>query len=91
MSQEETELTEHAVRLGVPERLIGGLLRYALKGIRPGHFLTAVLENNLSDAIGRADDESMAALKPIVLFVYNYLPAPCWGSPDKVKEWRGQC
>jgi hypothetical protein len=52
-----------------------------------GGFLTAVLENNLTQAFGRADPENLATLYEIVQWVYMEAPAPCWGSPEKVKAW----
>lgn len=76
-------LTEY----GVPEHLHGGLVRYLVQHIQPGHFLTAVLENDLREAMGRADDVSRAGLYSIVLFLYNDAPAPCWGSPEAVAAW----
>lgn len=50
----------------IPERLQGGILRYVEHGIQPGGFLTAVIMNDLGNATGRADPESLAALPLIV-------------------------
>jgi hypothetical protein len=72
---------------GVPPHLRAGLLRYVNDHRRPGGFLLAVLENDLSNAMGRADDESRAGLYAIVCWVYNEAPSTCWGSPEKVKAW----
>lgn len=58
--------------------------------IIPGSFLTAVLENDLSEAVGRADEISIICLRDIVRYLYNNCPLGCWGSPEKVKEWRKQ-
>jgi hypothetical protein len=55
-------------------------------GIMPGGFLTAVLENNLSEAFGRADMHNSRILKEIVGYVYNRLPSKSWGSREKVRE-----
>lgn len=71
----------------IPERLLLGLVAWAEKKHRVGHFLTAVLSNDLCEAVARADEESMAALRQIVLFVYNNLPGMCWGSKEKVAAW----
>jgi hypothetical protein len=71
----------------IPEHIFEGLKGYALERQPVGHFLTAVLCNNLSEAIGHADSESLKAIKPIVQFVYNELPGNCWGSPAKVNSW----
>lgn len=61
--------------------------RYVENGYRPGGFLTAVLENSLSDAVFRADNRNKELLEDWVNFVYWELPSSCWGSPEKVQEW----
>ncbi len=71
----------------IPENLLIGLVVWANQEHRVGHFLTAVLSNNLFEAFARADKESAAALRDIVMFVYNELPGQCWGSPEKVTAW----
>ena len=71
----------------IPEHLRESLERYVTYGIPTGGFLQAVLENNLIDAVGRADAQSTAALPEICRYVYNELPTSCWGSPTKVREW----
>ena len=65
----------------------GALERYLNNGIMPGSFMTAVLENNLVDAIGRADEDNAANLKNIVGYIYNHLPSNSWGSREKVKAY----
>jgi len=42
-----------------------------------GHFLTAVLENNLHGAFSRADDRSRESLYTICQYIYNRLPSVC--------------
>ncbi len=54
----------------------------------PGHFITAVLENDLQEAVGRADYEAMQNLKHIIAYCYNKIPFDCWGSKEKVENWR---
>jgi hypothetical protein len=71
----------------IPEHLQGGLDRYISHGIMPGHFLTAVLSNDLKGAMTRADDTSRAALYSIVLFLWNQCPQGCWGSLQRVEDW----
>jgi len=61
--------------------------RYANEHIAPGGFLTAVLENNLSEALGRADEGNLRDIHEIVKYIYWNIPAVCWGSPEKVKRW----
>jgi hypothetical protein len=64
------------------------LVDYAKRGYPLGHFLTAVVENNLKEAICRADSDNLAGIYDLVIFVLNELPAGCQGSPAKVKAWR---
>ncbi len=61
------------------------LVEYGKHGTPVGHFLAAVLGDELFSAAGRADDTNRRCLREIALFVYNELPAPCWGSPEKVR------
>lgn len=70
--------------------MIAALLAYATHGHLPGGFLTAVLSNDLREAISRADHENLAVLKEIVTFVYMELPSPCWGSAKAVFDWTTQ-
>ncbi|MBB6228318.1 flagellar motor switch protein FliG [Polymorphobacter multimanifer] len=46
----------------IPERLRGGLVRYIVKGIPTGHFLQAVISNDLREACARADEQQAAAI-----------------------------
>ena len=38
----------------ISSHMMGAIQRYIDHGIPPGHFLTAVIENNLCEACGRA-------------------------------------
>lgn len=75
---------------GVPGHLIDGLVLYLVEGISPGHFLTAVLENNLMAAMSRADEVSRAGLFELCIFLYNDVPERAWGSPARVRAWMEQ-
>jgi hypothetical protein len=68
---------------------IGALDRWQRHAIPPGDFLTAVLSNDLFEAWGRADEFSKADMDLIVRFVYNQLPGDCWGTRERVKQWKG--
>jgi hypothetical protein len=76
-----------AAMTGVPEHLRRGLSTYILRGSPPGQFLTAVLEHELFEAMGRADEESRARLFDLVSYIYNEAPAGCHGSRERVQEW----
>lgn len=74
----------------IPERMGDSLQRWIDHGIEPGSFLMAVLENNLRDAVGRADPENLANLPAYIGYLYNEAPSRCWGSPANVKAWAEQ-
>ena len=69
------------------QRMVGAMRRYLEHGLVPGHFLTAVLSNDLMEAAGRADDENRAALFDWVKWLYNEAPRGSFGSPEAVKAW----
>jgi hypothetical protein len=60
---------------------------YVSHRCKTGGFVNAVLENNLTEAIARADSDNLPNLPHIVCYCYNEIPPECWGSPKKVKEW----
>ena len=64
-----------------------GLDRYAKNRIHTGGFLRAVLANDLFESFARADLENRADLFEITSYIYNELPAICWGSYDIVVAW----
>ena len=63
------------------------LQRYVVDRIPTGSFLHAVLCNDLIDAIGRADSESVGELQAIITFLFNEVRSDCYGSPEKVARW----
>ncbi len=71
----------------IPAHMRVEITAYVETGRPVGHFLTAVLSNDLSEAVARADDENTAALAGWVRFLYNYVPQGCWGSPGAVEGW----
>jgi hypothetical protein len=86
-SDEEIEALERLV----PWHLQEGLRHYFEQRVPTGSFLEAVLGNDLVEAIGRADPESMAGMKGLVTWLYNYTPARepyrVWGDEAAVKSW----
>ena len=73
----------------LPEGLQGGMQRYVEDGIQAGHFLTAVLSNDLLGAVSRADSTNIKLIPEIVRWIYNEAPSSCWGNVEKVQAWRG--
>ena len=81
------ELTANARECGIPDYMIGTLVRYVVNRIAPGDFLMAVLENDFMEACGRADSSNIGCLDAYAKFLYNYVPANCKGSREAVKAW----
>ncbi len=71
----------------IPENIQGGLDRYQHHHIKTGGFLEAVLSDDIEDAKGRADSNSLRALEDIRQYVRDELPPESWGSREKVKAW----
>jgi hypothetical protein len=73
---------------GLPEGLQGGMQLFLEKGISPGSFLTACLENDLIGAVNRADPECLTRLPAIVRWINWQIPNHAWGSRERVARWR---
>jgi hypothetical protein len=71
----------------IPERMREGLKRYVIDGLIPGDFLTAIIQNNLRNAVGYADDENLPLLPLYVRWFYNRPPSVSHGSPEAFVEW----
>jgi hypothetical protein len=71
----------------IPERMQDAIRRYVIDRVQPGRFLTAVICNDLRNAVGSADDENLPLLKLYLQWFYNRAPAPCHGSYDAMQAW----
>jgi hypothetical protein len=67
--------------------MMGGIQRYIEKHIRPGDFLSAVICNDLKEAVILADTENMENLPAYVAFFHDYTPYACWGSEKDFQSW----
>ncbi len=72
----------------IPDAILLAINNHVLIGQHCGHFVTAVLSNDLIEAVNRADDECQKCLRSIVRYLYNRCPSGCWGSKKKMEEWR---
>ncbi len=70
---------------GCPQNIQESIRAY-VQGRPTGGFLRAVLENNLLDAVTRADHINSKCLPAILAFVYTNVPSPMWGSHEAVAE-----
>ena len=72
----------------IPDRLLAGIDRWIMAGIRPGSFLKAVLKNNLSEAFAHGDAESIASLPLLLQLLRWKAPTACSGSEMAFRDWR---
>lgn len=67
--------------------MLDAIRRYIDDRIEPGHFLAAVICNDLNEAVGRADDGNLSNLPAFVAYFYNEAPSQCWGSKEQMGAW----
>lgn len=66
------------------------LQRWIENGMRPGSFLTAVLANDFTCAVLRADSTNAANLREWALFLVDELSDDVWGSWYIVDQWEAK-
>jgi len=71
----------------IPEYMAEGVDLYVADHIPPGGFLTAVICNDLSKAVGAADGENIHIIPAYIAYFYNEAPSDCWGSVEKYTKW----
>ena len=71
----------------LPEKFRESMRRYIEEGYQPGGFLSAVIENDLSKALERADPESMLMLRDLCSWIFNRAPSKSWGSRIAMEKW----
>ena len=87
----KTTLTEHmeeGLQKYVPPHIHESIRLWITKGHPLGHFLKAVIENDLRSAMNRADPQNRLKLYDIIRFFTNHAPAMCWGYTGATKAWR---
>ena len=63
------------------------LLAYVERYQPPGHFLGAVLRNDLGAAFLHGQPEDLAAIPEILAWLHAHGPLKCWGSTHSVAAW----
>lgn len=71
----------------LPEDLKESIDAYVEHGRPTGGFLEACIDNNLSQAISRADEVSLQALPAVCGYLYNECQASSWGKAGSFKSW----
>ena len=70
-----------------PIHILNAIADYATNHTMHGHFVTACLENDLTEAVFRADSSSLAGLADIVRYIHWEIPHSSHGSREKVEAW----
>ncbi len=84
------EQKENMFVYGIPLHMHGALTRYYENKLPPGHFLEAVLNNDLKEAINRADDINRNRIHSYIAWLYNEVPSGSWGYENAVSDWIGE-
>ena len=71
----------------LPDHLKESIDAYVNDGRPTGGFLAACIDNNLMEAVGRADEDNIQALSAIVGYLYNEVNGYCWGHDGAYKRW----
>ena len=66
------------------QSMVAGIKRYVEHVIMPGHFLTALFSDKLTDTFARADGSNTVVLREWVQWVYNEMPLNLVGSLGKM-------
>jgi len=74
----------------IPMRMMSIIEMYIENGIIPGHFLQAIICNDLHKALAHADSENLRNIPAYPMFFYNQTPGLCWGSKEKMLAWSEQ-
>jgi len=73
--------------MNIPEQLKQSLERYVTHRLCPGQGLSSIISNDLFATIANCDDQTLAALRPIVTWLHNFAPVECHGSKEKLASW----
>jgi len=71
----------------ITQNVKDSLSRYIDHHCPTGHCLRAILSNDLCSAVSGADEETLAALPVIVMWLINKAPRACWGSAERYDVW----
>ena len=72
---------------GADSFAMSSIKHYVERGIYPGDALGGLLENDLKKFLTHADERYTQSLVPLFKYVYNFVPADCWGSREAVVNY----
>lgn len=84
---EQKLFEDRAAKRGVPPHMIESMVAYINTGRPLGHFLSAIVSNDLAGACNRADEINQHLLYDYVVLLSSYAPAGCWGSFEAYTKW----
>lgn len=79
----EQRMSSYPIR----ENMKSSIIEYLIHGRPVGGFLRAVLENNLVEAAGRADEDNRKHLFEYAGIMYNVMPMGSWRDKARVDAW----
>lgn len=88
MMNESIDETKMRLEASFGAHMVGAIQNWIEHGIVPGSFLSAVITNDLKQAVGAADHINIRLIPEYVFYFYNYCPSACWGSVEKANEWQ---
>lgn len=71
----------------IPPHMMESLLRYRDQHCPVGDFLKAVISNDLTEAVQRADDTNVWIIPVYVSWLYNEAPGGSWGNDQAYTDW----
>ena len=71
----------------LPRHMRAHVLAWIERAVPPGHFLSAVIRNNLALSYAHADPQNKEALQAYSQYFFNYAPSDCWGSDEAFEYW----
>ena len=73
------------------QSMVAGIKRYVEQGIMPGHFLTALFSDKLTDTFAHADGTNSLILREWVQWVHGEMPPNLTGSLEIMAEHVNVC
>ncbi len=86
-ADEAIQRTNHNTQHNIPARTKDTIDNYVGKGLRPGHFVSAMLANDLKGACGAADNINRCYIFEICSYIYNEIPHQAQGSYQAIDDW----
>lgn len=80
-------LAAHCQACGLPRHMWEPLIEYTMTGRPLNTFLAALVTNNLSQAVKKADDLNIQRLRDYVTWLESVAPIGSFGSPTAYQEW----